>query len=274
MLSLAYMRYALAAAALVGLLAPAVGFFLVHRRLSLVGDGIGHIAFAGVALGLLLHVPPLWTAMVAAAVGALLLERLRKDARLPADQALALVFYSGIALGVVLVSAAGQMNVGLYAFLFGSLLTVGPWEIGLLGALTLLALLALGALYRPLVAAILDEEGAAVSGVPVERLNAFLALLAALTVTAGMRAVGILLVAALMVVPVLTGTALASSLRGALLLSLLSGVVGTLAGLTFAYYADLAPGGAIVLASVSLFGTVLLALRALPLARRLAARGA
>lgn len=253
MLGQDFMRYAMAAAVLLGLVAPAVGFFLVHRRLSLVGDGIGHIAFAGLAVGYFLNLSPLWGALVAALAGAFLLEALRSRGRLASDQALALLFYAGIAVGVVLVSAAGQLNVNLFAFLFGSILTVGPADLGLIGLLALAGLAVILLLYRALAAATLDEEGARVSGVPVAWLNYLLAALAALTVAVGMRIVGILLVASLMVVPVMAGTAVAGSMRSALLLSMASGVISALGGLTAAYYGDLAPGAAIVLMAVLLY---------------------
>ena len=118
------MRLALGAGAVVGVLAPAVGFFLVQRRQSLVGDGIGHVAFAGVAAGILFDVSPLLTALVAAVLGGVAIELLRTRGGTAGDQALALVFYTGIAAGVVLVSSAGALNVDLFQYLFGSILTV------------------------------------------------------------------------------------------------------------------------------------------------------
>ena len=124
MLDLEFMRLALATGAVVGLLAPAVGFFLVERKASLIGDGLGHVAFAGVAFGYLLGISPVLTALVAAVIGALTIEWLRTRGGAAGDQALALVFYTGIAAGVVLVSRAGALNVNLFQFLFGSILTV------------------------------------------------------------------------------------------------------------------------------------------------------
>ena len=140
MLDLEFMRLAFAAGAIVGVLAPAVGFFLVQREMSLIGDGIGHVAFAGVAAGYLLGVSPVWTALAAAIVGALGIEWLRARRRTAGDQALAIVFYTGIAAGVVLVSAAGALNANLFAYLFGSILTVSRSD------LVVIAVLGLGAL--------------------------------------------------------------------------------------------------------------------------------
>src|SRR3970282_1153763 len=135
MFELEFMRLALAAGAVVGVLAPAVGFFLVQRRQSLTGDGIGHVAFAGVAAGILLDVAPVLTALGFAGVGGIAIEVPRSRGGTAGDQALALVFYTGIALGVVLVSAAGALNVDLFQYLFGSILTVTRADLTVIGVL-------------------------------------------------------------------------------------------------------------------------------------------
>ena len=143
MLELEFMRLAFAVGAVVGILAPAVGFFLVERRQSLVGDGLGHVAFAGVAAGYLLGISPVLTALCSPSCGALAIEWLRARGGAAGDQALALVFYTGIALGVVLVSSAGRLDVGLFQFLFGSILTVtwdDLWVVVALGTLSLAAI--------------------------------------------------------------------------------------------------------------------------------------
>jgi zinc transport system permease protein len=161
MLESEFMRLALAAGAVVGVLAPAVGFFLVQRRQSLIGDGIGHVAFAGVAAGLLLDVAPVLTALVAAVVGGVAIEVLRSRGGTAGDQALALVFYTGIALGVVLVSAAGALDVGLYQYLFGSILTVTRSDVALVAVLGAVGLAAVGLLYRAFAGIAIDGRGRA-----------------------------------------------------------------------------------------------------------------
>ena len=168
-----FMRLAFAAGAIVGVLAPAVGFFLVQRRMSLIGDGIGHVAFAGVAAGYLLGISPVLTALVASVVGAIadrVAARRRRQAA--GDQALALVFYTGIAAGVVLISAAGALNANLFAFLFGSILTVTRGDLAARRRSSASrASRSSALLYRALVAVALDEEAARVSGLPVAVLN-------------------------------------------------------------------------------------------------------
>jgi len=253
MLELEFMRLAFAAGAIVGVLAPAVGFFLVQRRMSLIGDGIGHTAFAGVAAGYLLGVSPVLTALVAAVGGAVGIEWLRARRRAAGDQALALLFYTGIAAGVVLASSAGALNVDLFAFLFGSILTVTRGDLALVAALGGAGLATVFLLYRALAGTVIDEEGARVAGVPVGVLNVVVAGLAGVTIAVSMRIVGILLIAALMVLPVIAAGRVAWSMRSALLLAMGIGLASVFVGLTAAYYADLAPGGAIVLVAAGAF---------------------
>ena len=248
-----FMRLAFAAGAVVGLLAPVVGFFLVQRQMSLIGDGIGHVAFAGVAAGYLIGVSPVWTALVAAIVGAAAIEWLRAHRTAAGDQALALVFYSGIAGGVVLISAAGALNANLFAYLFGSILTVTRAELLRIALLGLGALLLVAILLRALLAVAIDEEGARVSGLPVAFLNGAVSMLAALTIGISMRIVGILLIAALMVLPVIAAQRVAWSLRSTIGLSVVLGLASVLTGLTTSYYANLPPGGTIVLTATALF---------------------
>ncbi len=253
MFDLEFMRLAFAAGSIVGLLAPAVGFFLVQRRMSLIGDGVGHTAFAGVAAGYLLGVSPVVTGLLAAVGGAVGVEWLRARRAAAGDQALALLFYTGIAAGVVLVSAAGALNADLFAFLFGSILTVTRGDLVLVAVLGLIGLAAIGLAYRALAAVVLDEEGARVSGVPVGLLNVVVSGLAGVTIAVSMRIVGILLIAALMVLPVIAASRVAWSMRSTLVVAMGIGLASVLAGLTVSYYGDLAPGGAIVLLAAASF---------------------
>jgi zinc transport system permease protein len=253
MLDSEFMRLAFAAGAVIGVLAPAVGFFLVQRQMSLIGDGIGHVAFAGVAAGLLLDVSPVATALVAAVAGGVAIEWLRSQRHTAGDQALALVFYTGIAGGVVLVSLAGSLDVNLFQYLFGSILTVTREDVVVVSILGAAGLATLALLYRALCAVVLDEEGARVAGVPVSALNIAVAALAAVTVALSMRIVGVLLIAALMVLPVSAATRLAWSMWSALLLSIATGLLAVVSGLTLAYYGDLPPGATIVLVAAASF---------------------
>jgi zinc transport system permease protein len=253
MLDLEFMRLAFAVGAVVGVLAPAVGFFLVQRQQSLTGDGIGHVAFAGVAAGYLLDVSPVLAALVASVLGAIAIEWLRTKGGAAGDQALALVFYTGIALGVVLISLAGALNVNLFQYLFGSILTVTRNDVVVVAILGVVALGTMALTYRALAGVTLDEEGARVQGLPVDRLNALVSILAATTIAVSMRIVGVLLIAALMVLPVIAAGRVSRSMLQTLVVAVAIGLGSVLAGLTISYYGDVPPGGTIVLVAAGCF---------------------
>jgi zinc transport system permease protein len=248
-----YMQLALVAALVVGASAPLIGTFLVQKRLSLLGDGLGHVAFAGVAAGLFLGVWPVWTALAAAVASAVGIEWLRTRGRASGDLALALFFYSGIAAGIVLSGLAGSLNAGILTYLFGSILTVTSGDAWTIVALGSVIVAVVARTWRALFSIVLDEEAARVAGLPVERLNLLLAALAAVTVVAGMRVVGILLVAALMVLPVGAAQRMATSFRSTLVVASATGAVSAVAGLAAARVWGLAPGGTIVLVAAAAF---------------------
>jgi zinc transport system permease protein len=245
---------ALVAATVVGLVAPVAGAFLVQRRLSLVGDGIGHLALAGVALGVLVGVSGVWGALVVAALGAVLLEALRVRGRLTGDLSLALVFYLGIAAGAVGLSLAGRFDTSVLGVLFGTLFALDWSDVIVIAGLGAVVVLAVILLYRPLLAVALDEETARAAGLPVDLLNLVLVGLTALLVVGGMRVVGLLLVAALMVVPVAAGSKVAHSFRNTLLWAVAVGAVSAWLGLGIAaWHGELIPGGTIVLTAIVVF---------------------
>jgi zinc transport system permease protein len=245
---------ALVAALVVGLVAPFAGSFLVQRRLSLVGDGIGHLALAGVAVGALVGVSGTWGALIVAMIGAVLLEALRVRGRLTGDLSLALLFYLGIAAGVVGLSLADRFNTSVLGVLFGSLFALTWSDVLLIAALGAVVVAAVVLLYKPLLAVALDEETARAAGLPVDALNLVLVGLTALLVVGGMRVVGLLLVAALMVVPVAAGSKVAHSFRATLGWAVIVGGGSALIGLLIAAaHGELVPGGTIVLTSILAF---------------------
>jgi zinc transport system permease protein len=243
------------AGASVGIAAPVIGCFLVQRRLSLIGDAIGHLAFAGVAIGVAAGLAPLWGALVIAIGGAVALEWLRVKGRLASDLSLALIFYLGLAIGIVVLSARGGLNASALGVLFGSIFTITWLDVT---AITLLCLLIVGAValfYKELVAVALDEETARASGLPVDGLNVVLVVLTALLVVAGMRVVGLLLIASLLVIPVAAGSRVSHSFRGSMLAAAAAGFLSVLVGLVVALVqGQVAPGGTIVLTAAVAFG--------------------
>jgi zinc transport system permease protein len=261
---LAFMQRALAAGLIVGAFAPLIGTFLVQKRMSLIGDWIGHVAIAGVGAGLLLGIWPVWTALLFGVVGALGVDFLRSRGKASGDVALALFFYSGIALGVVLISLGGGLNASILTYLFGQPLTVTASEIRVIAALGAAIAIAMWTVRRVMFAVVTDEGWSRVAGLPTGFMNSLLAVLTACAVVAAMRVVGILLVAALMVLPVASAQLLARSFRATLLWSVGIGMGSVVVGLTASRIWNLAPSGVIVLAAALFFGIVSIGKRAAP----------
>ncbi|CAB4957561.1 MAG: metal ABC transporter permease [Actinobacteria bacterium] len=262
-----FMQRALVAAIIVGIVAPLIGTFLVQRRLALLGDGMGHVALTGVGISFLLGSAPVVTAMVVAAIGAVIIEVIRSRSRTAGDLALALIFYGGIAGGVLFASLAGGKGAGaLNQYLFGSLSTVTTDD--LLG----LAILALGVIVvlvifgREMFAMSLDPEVAEVQGIRTTAMSMMLTVLAAVAVVVGMRTVGLLLVSAIMIVPVAAAQQLTRSFRTTMALAVALGVVASVVGLTSSFTLNVPPGPTIVFAALALFP--LAALVAIPVRRR------
>lgn len=267
-----FMQRALIAALLVGVIAPAVGVYLVQRRQALMGDGIGHIAMTGVGLGFLLSTSPVWMATAVAVAGAVVMELIRWYGRTRGDIALAMLFYGGMAGGVLLINLSDTgSNANLTSYLFGSLATVAPEDITAISLLAAFVLLVTVGLRRQLFAVSQDEEFARVTGLPVRLLNLLVAVTAAVTVTVAMRVVGLLLVSALMVVPVAAAQQITRSFKVTFVLAVVIGVGVTLSGTITSYYQEVPPGATIVLLAIGVF--VVLTLLAGPLARRRARRG-
>ncbi|MGW7658410.1 metal ABC transporter permease [Streptomyces asiaticus] len=270
-LDYAFMQRALLAAVLVGITAPAVGIYLVQRRQAIMGDGIGHVALTGVALGFLTGTNPVWTAVVVSALGAILMELIRWYGKTRGDLALAMLFYGGMAGGVLLINLSPTgSNANLTTYLFGSITTVSPEDVVAISLLAAFVVLITLGLRRQLFAICQDEEFARVTGLPVRTLNLLLAVTAAVTVTVAMRVVGLLLVSALMVVPVAAAQQATRGFAMTLALAITIGVVVTLSGTVFSFYKNVPPGASIVVLAIGVFA-VITALAA-PLAKRRAQR--
>lgn len=249
-----FMQRALIGALIVGFCAPAVGVFLVQKRLALIGDGIGHIALTGVAIGFLTSTSPLWTTLITTMCAAVILELMRRYSKTSGDVALALMFYGGLAGGVFLTGlVADRSTVDLHAFLFGSLLTTSRadlWVIGAGGAIVVILMFAL----RPWIAAICqDEEHARVAGLPVVGLNLLLMVTTAVVVSVSMRAVGLLLVSALLIIPVVTAQQFTRGFMVTMVSAMALGFVTAGTGVAAAGVLDVPPGSTVVLLGIAAF---------------------
>lgn len=253
-LSYDFMQRALIASLIIGLLAPLIGVFLVQRRLALLGDGMGHVALTGVGLAFLVGSQPVITALVVAVAGALVVELIRYRSRTVGDVALALVFYGGIAGGVLLASLApGNSSAALNQYLFGSLATVAVSDVVVLGLAALATAAVLAVFGRELFLVSLDPDLAHVQGIKVRGMSLLLSVLTAVTVVIGMRTVGLLLVSAIMIVPIAAAHQFTRSFASTAAVGVGIGVVSAVLGLVASFYLDLPPGPAIVLLALLVF---------------------
>ncbi|MFC7057530.1 metal ABC transporter permease [Halovenus salina] len=263
-----FMQRAYLAAICIAFIGPLVGSFLVHREMAMIGDTLAHSAFAGVAAGLFVNatfgvtVPPLLTALVVAAVAALLVQTLVDYAGAYHDTSLAIVLAGSFAVGSVLITATdGGIAVGINAYLFGSLATVTRVNAAILLALSLVVGVGVSVAYRPLVYITFDEVGARAAGLSVSRYNQLLAVLTAVVVVAAMQIMGVILVAAMLVVPV----AAATSVRGfkrSVAGAVCAGLFSTVTGVTLSYHYDVAAGGTIVLVAIAVYAAATVGERA------------
>ena len=248
-----FMQRALAAGIITAILCPLIGMFIVIRRQSLLGDGLGQIAFAGVTGGYLLGVYPAVAAVIVTVLGAMGIEVVRRRHSHHADTTLAIFFYAGIAMAIIFSTITRMPSAGLLSFLFGSIITVSMTDVLLIGVVAVVVVITVGLLFRQLMLASFDEEIAAVSGVDTQKISMIFSILTALVIVVGMMIVGILLVSALMIVPVAAAHLLGRGFKATLAYAVIFSVTSVIAGLLLSFHWDIAPGGTIVMTSIVIY---------------------
>lgn len=268
-----FMRKAFLVGILLAVIIPCIGMIVVFKRLSLMGDAMSHSSLAGVALGLILGFNPVLGAMGACLLAAFSIEAIRKKIPRFSELSIAIVLSVGVGLAGVL-SGFVKKAVDFNRFLFGSIVSISDFDLALVICIAISVFLAFLLLYKELFYISFDEQAAALSGVPVRLVNTIFTVLTALTVSIAAQTVGALIVSSLMVVPVATGMILARSYRQTAIWSVLCAVTAMLIGLTISYYAELKPGGTIVLTGVVLFLLALFAQKILSMLRTRKMKGA
>ena len=264
MLGYPYMQRAYLAAVCIAIIGPVVGTFLVHREMAMIGDTLAHTAFAGVAVGLFLNsalsvtLSPLLTAFVVAVVTALLVELLVERAGAYSDTSLAIVLTGGFAVGSILITATdGGIAVGIDAYLFGSLATVSTENVAILVVMSFVVGSLVTLAYRPLLYVTFDATAARAARLNVRLYKRLMVVLTALVVVSAMQIMGVILVAAMLVVPVAAAAQVARSFKQSVLLAVLAAESAAIAGVTLSYVYGLAAGGSIVVAAVAVYAVAL-----------------
>ena len=247
-----FMVRALWGGLMAGALAPALGLFLYLRRLSLIADTLAHVAFMGVAIGLITNVFPAVVALITTAVAAASIEFLRSRRLLPGDAALAVFLYSSLAVAVIVIGYSDGFNADLFGYLFGSILTISDTDLWLLAGLAVITVGFVAVFFSELAQTSFHADLARTSGVRVDLINLGLAVLTGATITLSMRVVGVLLIGALIVIPVVAALRITTGLRQTIFVAMLMGMVSSTGGLLIAFYTDMAPGGAVVMTAVAI----------------------
>lgn len=248
-----FMIRAFIAGITISIVAPLIGMFLVVRRYSLMADTLAHVSLLGVAVGLLTNIPPFLTSLISSVIAAFGIERLRESKKLFGESILALFLSGSLAIAVLLISLARGFNVNLFSYLFGSISTVSIVDLYFIIGLGALVIIVIFTLYKEFFLVSLDEELALSGGLPARLINLILVILAAVSVSIAIRVVGVLLVGALMVIPVITAMQYAKSFRITMVLSVVFSFFSVIIGLFSSYYLDLASGGTIVVVALLFF---------------------
>ncbi len=250
-----FMQKALIAGILISIVCSLIGLFLVLRKLSLLSDGLAHTAFGGLAIGLLLGINPIIAALFFTVISAVFLQKLIKKTEIYGDAATALVLSFGLGIAVIIIGIAKGFTVDLFSYLFGSILAVSALDLYIIGGVFLITISFIASCYKQLSFISFNEDLATVSGLPVNRINTLFSILVGMVVVISMRAVGILLVSAMIVIPTISALQLSRSFKSTLAYSLGISIFSVIAGIFLSYYLNLPTGGAIVMLMFVIFIT-------------------
>lgn len=232
---------------IIALVAPVIGVFLVLRRFSLIADTLSHVSLAGIAIGLLLNINPFLTAIISTVVSSIVIERLRLSKRIFGESALAIFLSGSLAIAIILISISHGFSTNLFNYLFGSITTVKQADVYIMFILGLVVITGIFAFYKELVFVTVDEEAAKVSGIPTGLVNLLLIIFAALTVSLAIPIVGVLLIGALIVIPVITALQIRKGFKQTIFIAETVSVFSVISGIYSSFYLNLSAGGVIVL---------------------------
>jgi zinc transport system permease protein len=256
-LNYSFIQRAYLAGSFIGALCAMLGLFLVLRKLSLIGDGLSHVSFGAIALGLFFGLYPFYVAIPLVLAASYFILKLTEKAKVYGDAAIGIISSLSIAAGVILASLSRGFNVDLFSYLFGNILSISDREVFLSIGLSMAVLLVIVLLYNDLFSATFDEEYARVTGIRTARLNLILTSLTAVTVVLAIKVVGIMLVSALLILPAVAALQIAGGFKAAMMIAVSAAVLSVLTGITVSFFLDLPAGATIVMVNVIIFTAAL-----------------
>jgi len=253
-----FIQKAFFAGSFVAMTCSALGLFLVLRKMSLIGDGLSHVSFGAIALGLFFGFYPFYIAIPIVMIASLAILKISEKAKVYGDAAIGIVSAVGIAGGVILASVSKGFNVDLFSYLFGNILAISNTEVVLSVLLSFIVLAIIYFFYWDLFSATFDEEYAKTTGIQTNSINTLLTLLSAVTVVLSIKIVGIMLASAFLILPAVTALQLAKSFKIAIVVGGIVSVLSVLLGIMFSFFLDLPTGATIVMINALFFGLALI----------------
>ena len=230
-----------------------LGVFLVLKNMSLIGDGLAHVSFAAIAIGLLVSDKPIIISIPIVIVASFLVLLLKEKAKIDADATIGLLSSFSIAVGVIIASVAKGFNIDLFSYLFGSILFISPSEMILSGLLAIILIVLVLLFYNDLFSITFDENFAKISGIKVRRINYLLSVLISVTIVLGIRIVGTMLISSLIVFPSVSALQISKGFKRTLMFSVLFSMIAVVLGIIFSYVLNVPTGALIVIVNAIIF---------------------
>lgn len=230
-----------------------LGVFLVLKNMSLIGDGLAHVSFAAIAIGLLVSDKPIIISIPIVIVASFLVLLLKEKAKIDADATIGLLSSFSIAVGVIIASVAKGFNIDLFSYLFGSILFISPSEMILSGLLAIILIVLVLLFYNDLFSITFDENFAKISGIKVRRINYLLSVLISVTIVLGIRIVGTMLISSLIVFPSVSALQISKGFKRTLMFSVLFSMIAVVLGIIFSYILNVPTGALIVIVNAIIF---------------------
>jgi len=256
-LQYSFIQKAFFAGSFVAIVCSTLGLFLVLRKMSLIGDGLSHVSFGAIALGLFLGFYPFYVAIPVVMIASILILKISEKIKAYGDAAIGIISSLGIAGGVILASVSKGFNVDLFSYLFGNILAISVTEVILSVVLSFVVLTVIYFFYWDLFSATFDEEYAKTTGIKTNFINTLLTLLTAVTVVLSVKMVGIMLVSALLILPAVTALQFAKGFKTAMIMAGFVSLISVLLGISFSFLLDLPTGATIVMINILFFSLAL-----------------
>lgn len=248
-----FIKRAFVAGSFIAIVCSILGVILVLKRLSLIGDGLAHVTFGSVAIGLLLKFHPFLISIPITAISSIGIMKLIKHTKVYSDSAIGIVSSIGIAIGIILASLGGGFNVDIFSFLFGSILAVTIEETLISALLSIFVVSLIIKYYKEILSVTFDEDLAKVTGIKTDFINNVIALMTSITVVLTMKLVGIMLTSALIILPAMTALQYAKSFKSVITHAILISLFTVNSGIIISFILDLPTGAVIVMTNLLAF---------------------